>query len=1408
MSESRPSIVSRRTRGILSGVASALLILMAGDRASTSPIISGIEVGIDPLDILRIQSRPNILLVLSTSSTMSDTLNSPSLPTASRLTLGGDHPNSKLAIAKQTIRQFITDNQTTANFQLGIYEQPANSLFIDTASGRLPAVAGVPAHRFIYTTTDANATNITANPNLASLLALGNVVRNPATDNVTDAGGTTLFRLWSGVFFNGHSITVDSTGIVCSTTPGAIAVSNPAALQVQSLSSDCASAVSATATFTFQGVAGDWGNPAGSCAGHLTKLNLASCSDADQLTDFTPFLAPQLSVDIATPNLRPVGYPDPDALPNPAITTFGLLNGGHQPIAETLIDLETQFTALYGSTISAINPPGRRPKTAVILVTDGDDTCVDAAKPDTTLSTTTLDDNALRAAHKAQQLFAPISVTDPASSVPTFVVGFGAGVTLTRANWIAFGGSGLTLPTTGTGTAERWTAAPTSAQLAACPDCQQAYDAPDGTRLYAALLDAVAQAANSGQFSATPSIVATVFELVEDPDGAGPALPISAFDPATRYNQRVNIFFQSTFDLPLWRGRMFALRNDGTFLPAPGANTFDPDGAGPLPPGIWEPGATLFENVITRMRTSTGAAGVADRFTFAELHAGATASSIGDPLSSALIRRRVFTTSRNGVWPRDTSSDLEDIPVFDAASATGTNVVALWPPNQAGLSTDPAFVGSACATDGVDPADPATPGCLDGPLGVAGLTLADYQSTFGACEQQPTPDSGFGNLSTGDPNGCLDPAPPKVLEAARKEARQVLLAYIAGASLARGADGQPLRSNVTGALIFESRDWLLGDTQFSAAAIATPPLRFEPSAHVSEFTIYRDGTRDVNGEGEDKLQFGFGLRNPDFDNANPAADVDLKPVMTVAYLGTNDRLHALRGGPRCPTLLDGTTAGCSPADEQGSEELWSFIPFDILGKQKELFVNRGQTRTPHTYGIAAAIRVASVFVPSQDSTGFDINGAPFLGRWRTVLYFGRGPGGKYVTSIDVTSPGPFTRNALVTNPPFVMWNRGNPDTEEGTACAVGTHNNPGSSDCPLFNDLGQTWSTPAIGNVATSPAIPCDDGASPEWRVWMGSGYGATGTEEGKRFYELDSLTGDVCRTGPFRTVTFLSPDTFSSPISRNALVAAPAAYNGRALNAPGDISTTDADQVTRVYIGDLRGRMWRWSVTSGTATVFFDAGAAQPIANAAALLKMASGGANTPHVFFETGNDNRVPNPTSAANAFKMFGIADPVLDNAANPSPIPSPSPFVLDFPLSFVAGLSGFQPFRGTVQPATAFNEVGKGRVFFAGTRFVPPGDVSSCAGSFETILFALSALTGGAVYDFTGDSVADLFTTMAGNKTTGIQVVGGALVVGQSGSLANAPTPTPNPSGTPSLPPPPAPAFVTQTDFRMNSAVCRF
>ena len=57
-----------------------------------------------------------------------------------------------------------------------------------------------------------------------------------------------------------------------------------------------------------------------------------------------------------------------------------------------------------------------------------------------------------------------------------------------------------------------------------------------------------------------------------------------------------------------------------------------------------------------------------------------------------------------------------------------------------------------------------------------------------------------------------------------------------------------------------------------------------------------------------------------------------------------------------------------------------------------------------------------------------------------------------------------------------------------------------------------------------------------------------------------------------------------------------------------------------------------------------------------------------------------------------------------------------------------------YRGTAQPATAFNATGLGRVFFIGTKFtdrnVAGGD---CTTRFDSVLFALGAVSGNAVYD---------------------------------------------------------------------------
>ena len=319
-----------------------------------------------------------------------------------------------------------------------------------------------------------------------------------------------------------------------------------------------------------------------------------------------------------------------------------------------------------------------------------------------------------------------------------------------------------------------------------------------------------------------------------------------------------------------------------------------------------------------------------------------------------------------------------------------------------------------------------------------------------------------------------------------RETRQIIIAWAAGAQLNPGLDSLPTRDLSSSELLYQDRGWLLGDTTLAAPAIVSPPLRFPPATHVPEFLLYRDGRRDLSGQGIDEINKGLGLRNPDIDDQNPQSEITLKPVMTVVYLAANDMLHAFRAGPEC------ATGGC----EQGSEELWGYLPFDQLGKIQLLL--GGQTTSPHTYVLSSSLRVGDVFVP--DVNGYSFNGVTYTGRWRTVLYFGRGCGGKYYTALDVTVPGPFTRKSYLTNPPWVMWNRGNPDTVDGLpgGSPVG-----GAADTAAYAKMGQTWSVPALGNV--DPGL-----GAPEWRLFTGSGYGDPNPNpgEGSTFYEARRPVG------------------------------------------------------------------------------------------------------------------------------------------------------------------------------------------------------------------------------------------------------------------------------------------------------------
>jgi hypothetical protein len=283
----------------------------------------------------------------------------------------------------------------------------------------------------------------------------------------------------------------------------------------------------------------------------------------------------------------------------------------------------------------------------------------------------------------------------------------------------------------------------------------------------------------------------------------------------------------------------------------------------------------------------------------------------------------------------------------------------------------------------------------------------------------------------------------------------------------------------------------------------------------------------------------------------------------------------------------------------------------------------------------------------------------------------------------------------------------------------------------------------------------------------------------------LDAITGANVGDSPF-----VVGDGNTTFIPDNALVASPSAYNAFQLDAPDELNRS-ADLVTRVYIPDIHGRIWKFNTESGG--VVADEGPAQPFGVPVALMKIDS----IPHVFAAAGSDTRVPD----TNPFKMFGYQDVGADGEFDPAK------FVQLFEQSFPGPVPGIsEGFRGTVQPATAFNGNNPpvGRVFFVGTRF--NFTTQDCISTFDTILFGLGAVSGSAVYDFDGDDTADLSTIVQGVRATVLQTAGGQVVIGDSGGLGRPPSPPPPPTSFPS-PPVPQPAQVITRDMKPGSPVCR-
>ncbi len=354
------------------------------------------------------------------------------------------------------------------------------------------------------------------------------------------------------------------------------------------------------------------------------------------------------------------------------------------------------------------------------------------------------------------------------------------------------------------------------------------------------------------------------------------------------------------------------------------------------------------------------------------------------------------------------------------------------------------------------------------------------------------------------------------------------------------------------------------------------------------------------------------------------------------------------------------------------------------------------------------------------------------------------------------------------------------------------------------------------------------------YAIFMGSGYGDTG--EGTTFFTLDALTGDVVSAADVGSRSDLPTMGYA-----NALVASPSLY-AKDLFVSKFATHPSGTKATRIYIGDLHGRLWKFLPRHPiTPILFADLGKDQPIATGATLAAFPVSDQGLPHIYVSTGNDSRADPDTTATppgtGPFLNAGFRDDVVSNDdLTPTASPSISGCAVGTPVLpclftqiFLDEQQNPGLFRGTVQPATVLNDSDQLRVFFGGTLFVPPppgprttpgpttgGDPKDpCRSRFDSEVFALAGVSGENGFDLNGLSgVANSYTVFTDSRIGSITVEQDPTSFGASVRLGE--TVRGSGGGGGGLPPPPPPPGPKPTASQtvssqgapvMGSVVCR-
>lgn len=408
--------------------------------------------------------------------------------------------------------------------------------------------------------------------------------------------------------------------------------------------------------------------------------------------------------------------------------------------------------------------------------------------------------------------------------------------------------------------------------------------------------------------------------------------------------------------------------------------------------------------------------------------------------------------------------------------------------------------------------------------------------------------------------------------------------------------------NSSGAGLYRARDAIVGDIVDSSPNWVGPPSSPYTATWMDRLNIAT--TMPENAGTQSYLQY-------------TAAE---QTRLNVVYVGSNDGfLHGFEAGSFDANgnfVANGTT----PND---GKEVLAYMPGSMLASAALPSATGGCTDDTNTatvvqniHGVTPAVGATAECVGplldysnSQYGHNFFVNATPgsgdlyYGGTWHTWLVGGLGVGGAAVYALDVTNPSGFAESSASS---LVVG--------EWTASSIACTN---VANCG--NNLGNTYGTPLIRRLHNG-----------NWAVIFGNGFGSTSGDAGIYIMSIDSNTGA-------QTFYYLSTNT--------------AGGNGIAYVTSADL---DGDHITDyVYAGDLLGNVWRFDLTSNTASNWaagsaplFTTQSGQPITSQLLVISsIATGGAPRVLIEFGTGERNELTNmgPVQYASGTQtLYGVWD----------------------------------------------------------------------------------------------------------------------------------------------------------------------